>query len=81
MIAFFIFLLISYAIFIEIIELSCFGLNRNTMRNMLKREEDEKYLEKDINKNFENNENNSIEIRGYSVHLRTGSDSSDNVDS
>ena len=51
------------------------------MRNMLKRQEDEKYLEKDINENFENNENNSIEIRGYSVHLRTGSDSSDNVDS
>ena len=81
LVAFFIFLLINYAIFIEIIELSCYGLNRNTMRNMLKREKDEKNLEKDVNNNFGNDENNSIEIRGYTIHLRNESDYSDNVDS
>ena len=65
--AFFV-VLLNYAIYIEIIELSCCGLNKNTRRNILKRIKEEE-LNEDINNN-KNMEINRVELsKGYLVDL------------
>ena len=59
--------LINYTIYIEILELSCCGLNKNTRRNILKRIKEEEFDE-DINN--ENIDINRIELsKGYLVDL------------
>ena len=74
----FIFLLISIMIYLEIIELKFCGLNKNTRRNILKRENSHKIeLERMMNgeeedeNNEDNLENNKIELsKGYLVDIK-----------
>jgi len=69
-----IFILISIFIYLELIELKCCGLNKNTRRNILKREKMENMeIDGDIYKEDEEDdfENNKIEIsKGYLLDLK-----------
>ena len=63
----FFFVLFNYAIYIEILELSCCGLNKNTRRNILKRIKEEEFDEDINNKNVDINR---VELsKGYLVNL------------
>ena len=60
-------ILIFAFIYAEIIELNCCGLNKNTRRNILKRELEEK---KDIDLNDSELKNDKIEIsKGYYLEM------------
>ena len=67
----FIFALISFFIYLEIIELKCCGLNKNTRRNILIRENiDKTEINENINK--ENEDKNVIKSESKNIELTEG---------